>query len=148
MASCGQERRMYQLHSPLPSHSISWRIIMYDDMDRLIWDPFSCEVTHRLVGHESSVQDVIIRNNLLISLSTDKVTLSYHVAITMVMILAMMTQVIKIWDVRVFRCIQTIEDPIQHRPENRITGIPCHQPSCVIISCMSCHVLCGCSNLL
>ena len=41
--------------------------------------------------------------NLLLSLSVDKV--------------------IKVWDIRMFRCVQTLQDEERHRPEDKVTNV-------------------------
>lgn len=58
-----------------------------------------------LTGHTASVQTVIVveDDNQLISLSTDKV--------------------IKIWDLRTNKCMQTIMDKEHYWPENKITSL-------------------------
>eukprot|EP01083_Nonionella_stella_P153482 493178_1 len=68
-----------------------------------IFDPYRVKRLNQLIGHTSSVQQLLINEdrNQLISLSTEKV--------------------IKIWDVRNFRCVQTIYDDSNYRPENRIS---------------------------
>jgi WD40 repeat protein len=71
----------------------------------LLWDPHGCLIISKLVGHTSSIQEVIVNDdrNQIITLSTDKQ--------------------IKIWDCRTSRCIQTVQDHEQYRPENRITAM-------------------------
>ena len=51
MVSCGLERKIY------------------------LWDPFTCKVVHTLMGHNSSVKEVLVNDarNIMISLSVDKV---------------------------------------------------------------------------
>jgi WD40 repeat protein len=71
----------------------------------LLWDPFTRRAITSLDEHMASMKDVIINDNLnlIISQSVDKV--------------------VKLWDVRTMRCLQTIVDDVQHRPENKITAI-------------------------
>ena len=72
--------------------------------NREIFDPHRCANIASLVGHGSSVSRVLLNNpkHQLISVSIDKV--------------------IKIWDTRTFRCLQTIHDTNNYQPENRITS--------------------------
>ena len=70
-----------------------------------MWDPFTRRAITYLNGHNTSVHDLTINDdrNHLISLGTDKV--------------------VKIWDIRTYKCIQTIFDKICYRPEDRLTCI-------------------------
>eukprot|EP00741_Cyanophora_paradoxa_P015875 tig00020909_g15326.t1 len=70
----------------------------------VLWNPYTSKAVATLHGHNASVQEVIVNDwhNQLISLSVDKV--------------------IKVWDVRNHRCLQTIVDKEKHRPENRISA--------------------------
>jgi WD40 repeat protein len=69
----------------------------------IMWDPFTRRAITYLNGHTTSVHDVTINDdrNHLISLGTDKN--------------------VKIWDIRTYKCIQTIFDKICYRPEDRLT---------------------------
>ena len=71
----------------------------------MLWNPFTGRSLGSLQGHNASVQRVIVNedDNQLISLSTDKV--------------------LKIWDIRTNKCIQTIQDETDYWPENRISSI-------------------------
>mmetsp|Transcript_37768 Transcript_37768/g.61203 ORF Transcript_37768/g.61203 Transcript_37768/m.61203 type:complete len:933 (-) Transcript_37768:1406-4204(-) len=71
----------------------------------ILWNPYTSKPMATLPGHNASVREVIIndRFNQLISLSVDKV--------------------IKVWDVRNHRCLQTVVDKERYRPENRISGL-------------------------
>lgn len=71
----------------------------------IMWDPFTRRAITYLNGHTTSVHDVTINDdrNHLISLGTDKN--------------------VKIWDIRTYKCIQTIFDKICYRPEDRLTSI-------------------------
>jgi len=68
-----------------------------------MWDPFTRRAITYLNGHNTSVHDVTINDDRhhLISLGTDKV--------------------VKIWDIRTYKCIQTIFDKVPYRPEDRLT---------------------------
>ncbi|CEP03071.1 unnamed protein product (mitochondrion) [Plasmodiophora brassicae] len=69
------------------------------------WDPFRCREINSLSGHMAAVQQVVVNEdkNQIISLAVDKT--------------------IKVWDVRNFRCMQTITDANHYRPENRISRL-------------------------
>lgn len=75
------------------------------ERDIMLWNPYTGTSIGVLTGHTASVQKVIVNDddNQLISLSTDKV--------------------IKIWDLRSNKCMQTIIDKEDYWPENRITSI-------------------------
>ena len=75
-------------------------------MDKLvrIWNPYILSKPAAvLVGHNTSIVDIIAneKDSQIISLSTDKV--------------------IKIWDMRMQKCLQTIQDKVKHRPEDCLT---------------------------
>ena len=71
----------------------------------LLFNPFTGKSVGTLAGHSASVCDVIVNeaDNQLISLSMDKV--------------------VKIWDIRSNKCMQTITDKTDYWPENRISAI-------------------------
>jgi WD40 repeat protein len=71
----------------------------------IMWDPFTRRAITYLNGHTTSVQDLTINDDRhhLISLGTDKV--------------------VKIWDIRTYKWIQTIFDKISYSPEDRLTCI-------------------------
>eukprot|EP00948_MAST-09A_sp_MAST-9A-sp1_P000153 g153.t1 len=71
----------------------------------LIWDPFSLSILNKLFGHADCVQKLTLNPvaNQLISLSVDKV--------------------IKVWDIRLNSCVQTILDKSIYRPVDRISQI-------------------------
>ena len=75
------------------------------ERDIMLWNPFTGRSIGMLTGHTASVQKVIVveDDNQLISLSTDKV--------------------IKIWDLRTNKCMQTIMDKEHYWPENKITSL-------------------------
>ena len=75
------------------------------ERDIMLWNPFTGRSIGMLTGHTASVQKVIVveDDNQLISLSTDKV--------------------IKIWDLRTNKCMQTIVDKEHYWPENKITSL-------------------------
>ena len=75
------------------------------ERDIMLWNPFTGTSIGMLTGHTASVQKIIVNeaDNQLISLATDKV--------------------IKIWDLRTNKCMQTILDKEHYWPENRITAL-------------------------
>lgn len=71
----------------------------------IMWDPFTrLSLTH-LNGHNTSVQDLTINEerNHLISLGSNKM--------------------VKVWDIRSYQCIQTIEDKVCVRPDDILTSL-------------------------
>ena len=71
-----------------------------------LWNPFSRQSSvSYLIGHSSAVLDIALNRERfqLISLGADKV--------------------VKVWDIRNYKCIQTIYDKTTYRPENRSTGV-------------------------
>jgi len=97
----------------------SYRFIASGGLDRniVLWDSYTFKRTSTLYGHTASIQSVIVNEecNQLISLSFDKV--------------------IKVWDVRSHRCLQTITDSTSYRPENRITSLIYDQAHGCLVSC-------------
>lgn len=83
----------------------------------LMWNPFTGRSVGALHGHSASVQDVMLNEeeNQLISLSTDKV--------------------IKIWDIRSHKCLQTITDQHTYWPENRISAIMVNPRRRCLVTC-------------
>ena len=88
-------------------YSRSYNFIVSCGLERsiLLWNPFTGRSIGTLQGHTASVQDVIVneQDSQLISVSIDKV--------------------IKIWDIRSNKCMQTIIDSGIYWPENRISAI-------------------------
>eukprot|EP00854_Cymbomonas_tetramitiformis_P011779 gene11779-13904_t len=83
----------------------------------LMWNPFTGRSVGALHGHSASVQEVMLNEeeNQLISLSTDKV--------------------IKIWDIRSHKCLQTITDQHTYWPENRISAIMVNPRRRCLVTC-------------
>lgn len=83
----------------------------------IMWDPFTRRAITYLNGHNTSVHDLTINDDRhhLISLGTDKV--------------------VKIWDIRTYKCIQTIFDKVCYRPEDRL--------SCILFDKFSNNILLG-----
>mmetsp|Transcript_21466 Transcript_21466/g.40888 ORF Transcript_21466/g.40888 Transcript_21466/m.40888 type:complete len:1024 (+) Transcript_21466:252-3323(+) len=71
----------------------------------MLWNPFTGRSVGALYGHSASVTEVIVSEveNQLISMSTDKV--------------------VKIWDIRSHKCLQTIVDKGVYWPENRMSAM-------------------------
>eukprot|EP01062_Namystynia_karyoxenos_P023059 TRINITY_DN18874_c3_g2_i1.p1 TRINITY_DN18874_c3_g2~~TRINITY_DN18874_c3_g2_i1.p1 ORF type:complete len:1422 (+),score=405.98 TRINITY_DN18874_c3_g2_i1:126-4268(+) len=70
-----------------------------------MWNPFLSQPVFKLDGHQQSLVDVCLNsdNRQLITLSEDKV--------------------IKVWDVRTFRCLQTITDSTNYHPDNFLSAM-------------------------
>jgi WD40 repeat protein len=85
----------------------TYRFVASCGMSReiLLWNPFTCRVIDTLRNHSAVVQHLCINDstNQLFSLDVAKV--------------------INVWDVRTHKCLQTIVDKTQYRPENRITAL-------------------------
>lgn len=73
------------------------------ERDVILWHGSTGHKIGSLVGHMASISNVVVDENLhnVITLSTDKM--------------------IKVWDLRSNRCIQTLEDDNVYRPEDRLT---------------------------
>eukprot|EP00192_Tetraselmis_astigmatica_P000660 CAMPEP_0117689666 /NCGR_PEP_ID=MMETSP0804-20121206/24643_1 /TAXON_ID=1074897 /ORGANISM="Tetraselmis astigmatica, Strain CCMP880" /LENGTH=1073 /DNA_ID=CAMNT_0005502517 /DNA_START=57 /DNA_END=3278 /DNA_ORIENTATION=+ len=92
-------------------HAFEWtalyKFVASAGMDRkvMLWNPFSCKHIAVLQGHAASVRSVAIneRDNQIISMSADKV--------------------IKVWDIRNHKCMQTFQDTEVYRPENIISAM-------------------------
>lgn len=84
-----------------------------------VWDPFRCREVNALSGHAAAVQQVVVNDdaNQIVSLAVDKT--------------------IKIWDVRTFRCTQTILDGRHHRPEDRLSRIAFIRPHATLLAASS-----------
>ena len=84
-----------------------------------IFDPHRCAKLQLLVGHTTSVSNVLMNEarHQIISLSSDKV--------------------IKIWDSRTFRCLQTLHDTVGYQPDNRISALLFDDENKRLITCSS-----------
>jgi len=84
-----------------------------------IFDPHRCAKLQLLVGHSTSVTNVLMKaaRHQIISLSADKV--------------------IKIWDTRTFRCLQTLHDSVGYQPDNRISALLFDDDNKRLITCSS-----------
>ncbi|KAL0019122.1 hypothetical protein WJX79_001934 [Trebouxia sp. C0005] len=73
------------------------------DRNVMLWNPFQLHSMATLTGHAAAVTHITIneRSSQIISLSADKV--------------------IKVWDIRNNRCLQTLTDKQKHRPEDALT---------------------------
>ena len=77
-----------------------------EERNIIVWNPFSKNAAvNFLHGHNAGIVDVTLNEEKcqLISLGVDKV--------------------VKIWDVRNYRCIQTIVDKTSYHPDNNLTSI-------------------------
>ena len=95
----------YGVHSFAVCRSFNFIASCGLERNVLLFNPFAGKRVGLLAGHSAPVCDVIVNeaDSQLISLSTDKV--------------------IKIWDIRSNKCMQTITDKTEYRPENRISAI-------------------------
>eukprot|EP01065_Artemidia_motanka_P024935 TRINITY_DN29865_c0_g1_i1.p1 TRINITY_DN29865_c0_g1~~TRINITY_DN29865_c0_g1_i1.p1 ORF type:complete len:1608 (+),score=561.90 TRINITY_DN29865_c0_g1_i1:63-4826(+) len=75
------------------------------ERDVLVWNPFITKPVSKLVGHRTSMVDVVFNPHdyQVITLSSDKV--------------------VKIWDVRTYQCVQTLRDKSRYRPEDRLGAL-------------------------
>ncbi|KAL3152253.1 hypothetical protein ABBQ32_001332 [Trebouxia sp. C0010 RCD-2024] len=85
--------------------SKAYSFIASGGLDRsvMLWNPFQLQSMATLQGHAAAITHITIneRSNQIISLSSDKV--------------------IKVWDIRNNRCLQTMTDKQKHRPEDALT---------------------------
>lgn len=72
-----------------------------------------------LQGHNASIHEVLVneRQHQLISLSVDKV--------------------VKVWDIRNYRCIQTFTDKTEYKPEDRLTCMAFDEEGPALVLCSS-----------
>eukprot|EP00736_Rhodelphis_marinus_P000207 Rmarinus@m.16743 len=84
------------------SYSKVWGVLATAGLDRRVclWNSFVRKPIAVLVGHAGPVKEVLINDalNHIVSLSVDKT--------------------VKVWDLRSFRCVQTLRDPCCHLPRN------------------------------
>ncbi|KAL3142584.1 hypothetical protein ABBQ38_002902 [Trebouxia sp. C0009 RCD-2024] len=87
------------------------------DRNVMLWNPFQLQSMATLQGHAAAITHITIneRSNQIISLSSDKV--------------------IKVWDIRNNRCLQTMTDKQKHRPEDALT--------CLLYDAKQQHLLSG-----
>eukprot|EP00742_Colponemidia_sp_Colp-10_P008505 GILJ01009216.1.p1 GENE.GILJ01009216.1~~GILJ01009216.1.p1 ORF type:complete len:1025 (-),score=150.44 GILJ01009216.1:215-3289(-) len=105
----GSFKREFALHKKAVN-SFAWcksyKFIASGGQERhvILWNPYTCK-SMTYLSHNASIQEIVMneQHNQLITLSVDKV--------------------VKVWDVRNYKCIQTIVDKNQYRPENRITAM-------------------------
>ena len=78
-----------------------------EDSEMILWNPFQKQCVARLTQHMAPIIGIYVMekfNHQLVSVSEDKM--------------------VKIWDVRKMKCIQTIKDDSRHFPEDKlITGM-------------------------
>eukprot|EP00754_Rhynchopus_humris_P037011 Rhum_TRINITY_DN1910_c0_g1::Rhum_TRINITY_DN1910_c0_g1_i1::g.5180::m.5180 len=70
-----------------------------------IWNPFLSQPVFRIDGHQQPLVGVSLdyQHNQMLTLSEDKC--------------------IKVWDVRTFRCLQTVTDTVNYHPENSLSSL-------------------------
>jgi len=83
--------------------SRQYNIFCSGGVERVIslWSPFVSKPVGSLIGHASSIQQVLTneRQNQIVSLGSDKT--------------------VRVWDVRNLKCVCTLQDNMSHIPENR-----------------------------
>jgi len=87
-----------------------------EERNVVVWNPFSKNAAvNFLHGHNAAIVDIALNEekSQLISLGVDKV--------------------IKIWDIRNYRCIQTIVDKTSYHPDNTLTSVHYDSRVCAIL---------------
>lgn len=99
----------------------SYKFFASGGLDRqvVIWNPYTQKPMNHLQGHNASILDILMHENQsqLISLSVDKV--------------------VKVWDIRNYRCIQTFTDKTEYKPEDRLTCMAFDEEGPALILCSS-----------
>jgi len=99
----------------------SYKFFASGGLDRqiIIWNPYTQKAMNFLQGHNASILDVLVNESQaqLISLSVDKV--------------------VKVWDIRNYRCIQTFTDKTEYKPEDRLTCMAFDEEGPALVLCSS-----------
>eukprot|EP00929_Paragymnodinium_shiwhaense_P117445 TRINITY_DN8801_c0_g1_i2.p1 TRINITY_DN8801_c0_g1~~TRINITY_DN8801_c0_g1_i2.p1 ORF type:complete len:1148 (-),score=306.96 TRINITY_DN8801_c0_g1_i2:362-3805(-) len=97
----------------------SYKFFASGGLDRhvIIWNPYTQKAMNYLQGHNAAVLEVLVNESQhqLISLSVDKV--------------------VKVWDMRNYRCIQTFTDKTEYKPEDRLTCIAFDEEVPALVMC-------------
>eukprot|EP00746_Dinoflagellata_sp_MGD_P124376 gnl/MRDRNA2_/MRDRNA2_58967_c0_seq1.p1 gnl/MRDRNA2_/MRDRNA2_58967_c0~~gnl/MRDRNA2_/MRDRNA2_58967_c0_seq1.p1 ORF type:complete len:1155 (-),score=226.27 gnl/MRDRNA2_/MRDRNA2_58967_c0_seq1:93-3557(-) len=100
---------------------INYKFFASCGLDRqiIIWNPYTLKAMNFLQGHNASIHEVLVneRQHQLISLSVDKV--------------------VKVWDIRNYRCIQTFTDKTEYKPEDRLTCMAFDEEGPALVLCSS-----------
>lgn len=95
----------------------SLRIIVSSGVDRFFvyWNPYTAKVVHRMIGHNSPVRMFALYNRLhmLIAVSDDKI--------------------LKVWDIRSYKVLQSIGDDIEGSRRETIRAISMDEDKCRIL---------------
>jgi WD40 repeat protein len=99
----------------------SYKFFASGGLDRqiVIWNPYTQRSITSLQGHNASIMDVLVNEaqHQLVSLSVDKV--------------------VKVWDIRNYRCIQTFTDKTEYKPEDRLTCMAFDPDGPALVLCSS-----------
>lgn len=99
----------------------SYKFFASGGLDRqiVIWNPYTQKAMNSLQGHNASIMDVLVNEgqHQLISLSVDKV--------------------VKVWDIRNYRCMQTFTDKTEYKPEDRLTCMAFDTEGPALVLCSS-----------
>lgn len=89
------------------------------DRQIIVWNPYTQRAITSLQGHNAPVLDVLVNEtqHQLISMSVDKV--------------------VKVWDIRNYKCIQTFTDKTEYKPEDRLTCMGFDEDGPALVMCSS-----------
>ncbi|CAK0806541.1 unnamed protein product, partial [Prorocentrum cordatum] len=89
------------------------------DRQIVIWNGFTQKAMNHLIGHNAPVIEILCNEaqSQLISMSIDKV--------------------VKVWDIRNYRCIQTFTDKTEYRPEDSLTCMAFDEEASNLLMCSS-----------
>lgn len=89
------------------------------DRQIVIWNGFTQKSMNHLIGHNAPVTEILCNEaqSQLISMSIDKV--------------------VKVWDIRNYRCIQTFTDKTEYRPEDSLTCMAFDEEASSLLMCSS-----------
>lgn len=89
------------------------------DRQIVIWNGFTQKAMNHLIGHNAPIIEILCNEaqSQLISMSIDKV--------------------VKVWDIRNYRCIQTFTDKTEYRPEDSLTCMAFDEEASNLLMCSS-----------
>jgi len=89
------------------------------DRQIIVWNPYTQRAITSLQGHNAPILDVLVNEtqHQLISMSVDKV--------------------VKVWDIRNYKCIQTFTDKTEYKPEDRLTCMAFDEDGPALVMCSS-----------
>jgi len=105
--------------------------IVVSDGNRCMWDLYRDKPISVLYGHHYRISNVAFNEGMhqVISLSCDKVW------IITVMIIRRDEQTMKVWDTRMWKCIDTITDERTLIPENTISSVAFDEQRRCLVTC-------------